>query len=106
MFQSAITSLHPRHTRSKGTKPPMGVTTKIIGVKQIISKSKDDAHDNDMNEHDAPVSINTKALELYTNSVARITEISGATIEDAAAARLNIFGGGLGACCPPPRCPT
>ena len=80
----------------------MGVSTKSVGVKWLISISKDDAQDSDINEHDAPVSTSTEALELNTNNVPRISEISGATTEGAMATRLNILGGGLGACCPPP----
>ena len=62
-----------------------------------MSKPNADAHDADMNEHDAPVSIRTDALELNTNSVPRITEASVLPTEGAVETRLYAVGGGLSA---------
>ena len=105
MFRLAITSSHPRHTRSKRTKPPTVVSTNNIGVKWLISKSNDDAQDNDINEYDVLVSTSTEALELNTNNIPRITELSGLIMEGVVTTRLNT-GGDLEACCPPSRRPT
>ena len=62
-----------------------------------MSKPNVDAHDADMNEHDAPVSIRADALELNTNSIPQITEVLVLPIEGAVETRLYAVGGGLDA---------